>query len=427
MELLPITAISVGDRQRKYFDLAKLIELADDIRRNGLLHAPVLQSDSLELLAGERRLRAIEMIYDTGGQFMYAGELIPPGLIPITRAHSRDALGWAEAELSENLARQDLTWQERASAMLRLDELRRIQDPHHTQRQTIAEVRANAGDAPPTEEILREELTLATHLSDPDIGKQKTRQDAMRVLRRKAQLQRASDLAARFQLETKTQSPHTPINDDCQAWLSFQPDDAYDLILTDPPYGISAQDHGGQNILGHQYDDSYAHWHKLMSWFAGESFRLAKPKAHCYTFCSVEHWPALRALFAEAGWDVWPRPLIWSKGNGLLPRPDHGPRYTYEAILFANKGNKPVTTVGQPDVIAVPPPVLNRTHGAEKPVGLYLELMRRSSLPGDSVLDPFMGSGTVFPAANLAKLRATGVEQHPAFFGIAITRLESSQ
>jgi hypothetical protein len=38
-----------------------------------------------------------------------------------------------------------------------------------------------------------------------------------------------------------------------------------------------------------------------------------------------------------------------------------------------------------------------------------------------------MGSGTVFPAANLAKLRATGVEQHPAFFGIAIARLESSQ
>jgi DNA modification methylase len=119
--------------------------------------------------------------------------------------------------------------------------------------------------------------------------------------------------------------------------------------------------------------------------------------------------------------------MIWAKGNGMLPRPDHGPRNTYEALLFATKGEKRMVTVGQPDVIQVPMPVLNRTHGAEKPVGLYLDLMKRSCLPGESVLDPFMGSGTVFPAANLAHLRATGIEIHPSFYGIAVTRLEGTQ
>jgi len=427
MELIPLTAITTTDRQRKYFDLAKLIDLAADIRKNGLLHAPVLQSDSLELLAGERRLRAIEMLYDTEVQFMYAGELIPLGLVPVTRAHSRDALGWAEAELAENLARQDLTWQERAQAMLKLDELRRLQNPGHTRAETIAEVRAAAGDIPPTASILQEELTLAQHLSDEDISRQKTRQDAMRVLRRKAQLQRAKELGQQFTLEAKSQSPHTPVCADCREWLRLQPDAQFDLILTDPPYGISADEHSTFNILGHQYDDSYETWLELMHWLSAESFRLAKPQAHCYIFCDIAHWPVLQDLFAEAGWSVWRRPMIWAKGNGMLPRPDHGPRNTYEALLFATKGEKRMVTVGQPDVIQVPMPVLNRTHGAEKPVGLYLDLMKRSCLPGESVLDPFMGSGTVFPAANLAHLRATGIEIHPSFYGIAVTRLEGTQ
>lgn len=427
MELVPLKYISVSNRQRKFFPLDKIIELAEDIRKNGLLHAPVLQSESLELLAGERRIRALEMIYDTGGQFMYAGELIPLGLVPVTRAHSRDTLGWFEAELSENLARQDLTWQERAQALLRLDELRKLQSPSHTSADTLAEVRAGAGDNPPTATILREELILAKHLEDEDISKQKTRQDAMRVLRRKAQLQRAADLGRQFDINTKSQSPHTPVHADCREYLSLQPSGEFDLILTDPPYGIDAQDHNEQNILGHQYDDSYKSWRELMLWFSGESFRLAARDSHLYLMCDIERWFELRELFTEAGWLVWRRPMIWSKGNGMLPRPDFGPRNTYEAILFARKGEKKVRVIGGSDVIVCPQPALNRTHGAEKPVGLYLELMKRSCLPGETVLDPFMGSGTIFPAANLARLRATGIEQHPAFFGVAVTRLEGTQ
>jgi site-specific DNA-methyltransferase (adenine-specific) len=427
MELIPLKQISVSYRQRKFFPLDKIIELAEDIRHNGLLHAPVLQADSLDLLAGERRCRAVEMIYDTGGQFMYGGELIPPGLIPITRAHSRDAIGWMEAELSENLARQDLTWQERAQALLHLDDLRKLQNPGHTEADTLTEVRAACGDNPPGLPVLREEILLAKHLEDEDVAKQKTRSDAMRVLRRKAQLQRATALGQQFDLSAKTQSPHTPVNSDCREWLSFQPSGTFDLILTDPPYGIDAQDHNEQNILGHQYDDSYPSWRELMLWFAGESYRLAASDSHLYLMCDIERWYELRGLFTAAGWRVWRRPMIWNKGNGMLPRPDYGPRNTYEAILFATKGEKKIKVVGGADIITCPQPALNRTHGAEKPVGLFLELMKRSCLPGETVLDPFMGAGTIFPAANLARLRATGIEVHPAFFGVAVTRLEGTQ
>jgi site-specific DNA-methyltransferase (adenine-specific) len=424
MELIPLSLISTTDRQRKFFPLDKLIDLAEDIRRNGLLHAPVLQSESFELLAGERRLRAIEIVYDTGGQFMYAGELIPPGMVPVTRAHSRDALGWQEAELSENLARQDLTWQERAQALLRLDALRKAQNPRHTQADTIAEVRETLTKAPAADD-LRDDLLLAQHLSDEDVAKQKNRKDAMRVLQRKATLAHAARLGQAFTESARSQSPHTPLQGNCRTILPTLPRGSFDLILTDPPYGIDATEHSTQNRLGHSYDDSYASWRDLMLWFAKESWLLAGPLCHMYVFCDIERWFELRTIIAAEGWRVWRRPLLWWRGpTGIMPRPEHGPRNTYDAILYANKGDKKVHTIGAPDIIHVPAATLGRVHGAEKPVNLYAELMKRSCLPGESVLDPFMGSGTVFPAANVCKLMATGIEQDPSFFGIATTRLE---
>jgi DNA modification methylase len=48
-------------------------------------------------------------------------------------------------------------------------------------------------------------------------------------------------------------------------------------------------------------------------------------------------------------------------------------------------------------------------------VELYKKLMDLSFLPGEEVLDPCAGSGTVFRAAKLAGLRATGIELSPTY------------
>ena len=55
-----------------------------------------------------------------------------------------------------------------------------------------------------------------------------------------------------------------------------------------------------------------------------------------------------------------------------------------------------------------------KLHAAQKPVDLYAELMKLSFLPGELILDPCAGSGTIFRAAKVAGMRAIGYENDPA-------------
>jgi len=99
-----------------------------------------------------------------------------------------------------------------------------------------------------------------------------------------------------------------------------------------------------------------------------------------------------------------------------------GPRRTYETILYAIKGQKSVNTIA-PDVISTTADA-NMTHGAQKPIALYTDLLRRSCHPGDLVLDCFSGSGTIFPACQELKLKATGLELNPEYFSMGYKRLK---
>ncbi len=104
------------------------------------------------------------------------------------------------------------------------------------------------------------------------------------------------------------------------------------------------------------------------------------------------------------------------------PWPEYGPQRKYETLLYAVKGMRPIFKLAG-DVLDFPSDT-NLGHAAQKPVALYTELLRRSALPGDSIFDPFMGSGTIFSAATELKLRATGIELDQTSYGIAIERLE---
>jgi hypothetical protein len=59
LKLLPISAIKIGQRHRR--DMGDLTTLADSIRQEGLLQ-PIGVTDNLELVFGERRIRAVRDI-----------------------------------------------------------------------------------------------------------------------------------------------------------------------------------------------------------------------------------------------------------------------------------------------------------------------------------------------------------------------------
>lgn len=419
---LPIMEVVVGEnRQRRTFDEVALEALAQDIVKHGLLHALVLRNDKKTLVAGERRLRAVKLLYARNQSFNYNGIAVPSGFIPCTTLAELSPLELQEAEYAENTIRVDLSWQEVALATKGLHALREAQREERGEKQTMGETATEILGRPakPGEStiLVRNNILLADNLFDPEIAKAKTPKEAIKVLTKKKEKELRELLADTV---GETSSKHALLLGDMRELMLDIPDESISVIITDPPYGIGADTFGDQAQGTHEYDDSLGEMIRLISVLASEGFRVTKKQAHLYCFCALRYFNTLSDIFTAQGWQVWPRPIIWSKGNGLLPVPDYGPRYTYETILFANKGMRPVNAVYSDvvDVHAVTAP----KHAAEKPVGVYTNLLRRSANAGDTILDPFCGGGTIFPAADELNLIAIGFEKNKAAFGLALER-----
>ena len=61
-------------------------------------------------------------------------------------------------------------------------------------------------------------------------------------------------------------------------------------------------------------------------------------------------------------------------------------------------------------------------HPTVKPIRLVMDALLDVSVPGDIVLDPFLGSGTTLLAADRTGRRCVGVEIEPRYVDLAIHR-----
>ncbi len=431
MKVVHISAVVVpADRQRKEFDEEALSELCDSIALEGLFHAPVVRetAEGLVLVAGERRLRVIRELASAGVQIRYNNSTCPLDHFPIVTMGELSPEAAFEIELSENIKRVDLSWQERTAAEARLHELRSGQAAGAGKKQTylataeeIAGKKLTATEAPNAIMAVRQSVILSQHLADPEVAKAKTAKEAIKIVQKKEEVKHLEKLAA-FLGTTQTADRHTLIKGDMRDELLKLPSGHFDCLLTDPPYGIDAQDFGSQVSNTHKFDDSLETWILLMQVLATESFRICKSSAHAYVFCDPRNFETLKKIMADAGWYIWQTPIIWNKGTGMLPRPEHGPRRTYEMILYAIKGDKKTTAI-YPDVITIGPEKTT-IHPDQKPVDLYWDLLRRSVRPGEVVLDPCAGSGTIFVASNRLQLTATGIEKEDTSFALSTQRLK---
>ena len=427
----PVASILVPEyRQRTSMELEAVGELRLSIERNGLLHPLVVRAegDSLFLVAGERRLTAITDLVDMGGRFRFGGQEVPEGEAPFVLLGELTALEAQEAEFEENVRRVDLDWRDRAKATAALAALRQAQAdagvrPTATAADLGEEVYGWRGQRPT--ESVRQQIVAAQHLADPDVRGAKSLKEATKILERKGQRERNQALAAVLGPEVVA-SRHSLVQGDCREWMLGQSDGGFDVVLTDPPYGVGADgfgDSGGMAAGAHEYVDDTESFLRLMNGFAAELFRLTKPEAWAFIFCDIDRFRFLRDEMEEAGWHVFRTPIVWHKPGGMrAPWPERGPQRKYELCLFANKGWPKVQSMGG-DVIAANADE-NLGHGAQKPVALYAELLRRVVTPGMRVLDPFCGSGTVFEAAQAVKCAAVGVELDAAHYAVAAQRLQ---
>lgn len=433
MHLLKLTEIRVADnRQRREFDSDALAELSDSISTNGLLHPIVVRQvdGAFYLVAGERRLRAIEILELSGRRFAYGDTEVPVGMVPANDLGELNPIEAEEAELAENVIRVDLSWQERTAAIARLVRLKEIQHPGDDKpsfRQLGEQIFPDAAPAAAGTTV-RQAVVLQRHMAeDQDIAKAKTESEAWKLVKRKEE-KRVNEALATSVGKLSATELHTVVHADCREWLSTARHGVFDCVLIDPPYGMGADGFGNAagKLVGieHGYEDSRDHALGLMEAISADLWFVCKEEAHLYVWCDIDQFPDLRTIFAKQGWWVHRTPLVNIKREGgRVPWPENGPRRSYELVLYAVKGKRPVTAIYR-DVFESTLGEDTGGHGAAKPVEAYVDLLRRSCRPGDAVLDCFAGSGTILAAANQLKLRATAVEVDPAYYGLCLKRLE---
>ena len=188
-------------------------------------------------------------------------------------------------------------------------------------------------------------------------------------------------------------------NSDAVAWLRTLPTASVDLIVTDPPYE-SLEKHRavGTTTRLKQSKASSNEWFAIFpnsrfpELFA-EAHRVLKRDAHFYLYCDPETMFVAKPLAEAAGFKFW-KPIIWDKctiGMG------YHYRARYECILFFEKGKRKLADLGVADIIEQKRIVGG--YPAEKPPEVSEVLVTQSSLPGELVIDPFMGSGSTGVAA----------------------------
>lgn len=430
MQYLDIDLITVPPgRQRSNIPEEHIGELLESIFSTQLIN-PLVVTEGTELVAGECRFRAIKLGYTLGKTLRYAGAAVPRGQVPVVDFGELTRLQQQEIEYAENAFRKDLSWQENARALESLHALRTAQaaeqgKPAPLYKDTAQEV-FKRSDGSYTSKV-SDSVLLVKHLENPEVAKAKTLKDAMKVLRRQDEIVRREKLAEL--VGTSSLSDRFKIyQGDCLEVMKTMLPGQFDVILTDPPYGMGADGFGDAagRLLGieHVYTDGEDATKALLTQAIPEFYRLAKEEAHLYLWCDLDLFPWLRQICREAGWWTFRTPLVNVKPEGgRVPWPEHGPRRSYELCLYAVKGKKPVTSI-RSDVFSSRLVEGNFGHGAQKPVEAYVELLKRSVAPGDVVFDPFAGSGTIFPAAAEVQCSAVGIEQEAHAYGICLERIK---
>ena len=434
MTQIPLTQITVlPHRQRTSIDDESLTSLTNSISTVGLMHPLVVRKEGAKtiLVAGERRLRALENLSLLGQRVRVAGTLCAPGYTIVTDIGTLDPLSAFEAELEENIRRVDLSWQDRTAAEAQLVELRELQAGEKgLPKPTLLEV---GKELFPTvtedvqRDLTRQAVVLQRNMHIPEIAKAPTQRDAWKILKRHEQDKRDEALAT--SIGTTAQSDrHSVHNEDCRSWLRHATEE-YDCILIDPPYGMGADtfgDAGGKLAsIEHRYADEAGLAMQLMREVAPLLYQRGRAQSHLYVWCDIDRFSDLKSIFADAGYWVHRTPLVNIKREGgRVPWPEHGPRRCYEIVLYGVKGKRPVTAIYR-DVFESTLERDTDGHGAAKPVEAYVDLLKRSCRPGDTVLDCFAGTGTILAAAEQLKLRATAVEKDPTYYGQCLRRLET--
>jgi len=197
------------------------------------------------------------------------------------------------------------------------------------------------------------------------------------------------------------------------------------LMVTDPPYGVAYDPawraRAGLNHnkakLGNVRNDDRSDWRAAWALFPGDVAYVWHGALHAST---VEA-SLLATKFVVRG------QIIWAKDRFALGRGDY--HWQHEPCFYAVRegsksrwaGDRKQSTlwaIGTRDDSG-------HGHGTQKPVEVMRRPMENNSCEGDTVFDPFLGSGTTVIAAEQSQRTCLGLEIEPKYVDVIVRRWQN--
>jgi DNA modification methylase len=204
---------------------------------------------------------------------------------------------------------------------------------------------------------------------------------------------------------------NTVLQGDCIKVMRQLRSCSVDFVLTDPPYLAHYRSRDGRTVA----NDNDAAW--LKPAFA-EIFRVLCRDSFCVSFYGWHQADKFIAAWREAGFRLAGH-LTFTK---RYPSTERFLRYHHENAYLLAKGNPSQPTQRIPDVLEWKYSG-NKLHPTQKPLCVLSPLIQCFSRPGETVLDPFCGSGSTLLAAKVQNRRFMGIELDERYCDAARDRL----
>jgi DNA modification methylase len=200
------------------------------------------------------------------------------------------------------------------------------------------------------------------------------------------------------------------------------------VMTTDPPYGVNYDPMWREEAgLGHQRQTGKVANDDRVDWTAAYSLFLGDV---AYVWHGGVHAGEVASNLAAVGFEIRAQ-LIWSKQHFAMSRGNY--HWQHEPCWYAVRkgrrsnwnGDRTQSKIWQ--VQNLNPMGGDRNeiatgHGTQKPVELFRRPIVNHTRSGDSVYDPFLGSGTAMMAAELTERICCGIDIDPRYVDVSALR-----
>ena len=240
---------------------------------------------------------------------------------------------------------------------------------------------------------------------------------------------------------------------DCLKHIKKIPDKSFDLVFADPPYNmqigeqLTRPDSSKVNGVNDKWDKfySFTHYDNFCKAWLYECKRILKDNGSIWVIGSYHNIFRIGYHLQNLGYWLL-NDIIWRKNN---PMPNfRGTRFTnaHETLIWASKSKKSKYTFNYQSLKCLNDdlqmrsdwilPICNgkerlkkngkKVHSTQKPEALIHRIILASTNKGDTVFDPFLGTGTTAVVSKKLGRRYYGIEKNKKYFEAARERIDKT-